>query len=144
MKTFLFLFLSLVSESLFGQYTIQEYNKEDNEIGTPTINQSDTLDITIAYDELFDTYYFGIIESDPKSMDAIYESNFIYTPEITFGNNEALYFRIAYPTGNTYRVAIFDNPFDEEGFKIYLTDLENGNYLIYRGNLKLNFTYYTR
>lgn len=143
MKIPLFLILILVSSSLFGQYTIQEYDKEDNEIGTPTINLSDTLEFTIAYDELFDTYYFGII-GDPKSMDAIYENNFIDTPEITFGNNEALYFRIAYPTGDTYRVAIFDNPFDEEGFKVYLTDLENGNYLIYRGNLKLNFNYYTR
>lgn len=144
MKILLFAIHMASSGLLYGQYTIKEYDKNDNEIGSSTINEKDTLEFTIAYDELFDKYYFGIGRSDPKELDPIYENNFLDTPEITFGNDEALYFRIAYPTGNTYRVSIFDNPFDEEGFKVYLTDLENENYLVYRGQLKLNFTYYNR
>ena len=143
MKHILFILFILFTSVGFCQYKISSVDKDGNELNPPTINNTDTLSFTIAYDEKFDTYYFGVNRNHPKELSLIIEDSFYPgSPEELFNTGEALYFKLTFGTGTIYRVAIFDNPFDDEGFKGYLTDTQNEDQTIYTGQLKIQFDYY--
>jgi hypothetical protein len=137
MKQILALYIVTLSFLGFSQYKIESFDNEGRL--TDSTTGDSTFTFYIVYDQKFNSYYFGINSIDYKEYSPIIN---IYKPtfEVDFKESKPIYFDIAFRYPSSYfKVSIFDNPYDDENFFVYLTNILTKKETKYSGNLKLVF-----